>query len=201
MGRSLIDCDDCMTKKPSPRDKLILVLVVSALVSLVWVLAAPGKMSFVVLSSFMLIGSVWMMYRMMKMFLVSIHRLKWDAVPYALVRTNVEMVAQRYSKVGVPAFMYRPDFEIEYEYGGKLYSMEMGGLNIGVTKSFPTMHGAEKYLEQIKNKRLAEFVFVNPEEPGQVCMKKGMTRDQIGMSIFSLLAFVGSIYGLFNYVS
>ena len=81
-----------------------------------------------------------------------------------------------------------PYYRLNYTYEYRDYCVTSDDeLNLHVSKVFATPHRAEHYLSQVVEEARTGKIYVNPDNPEIAFLRRGISRDQVGMLIFSLM--------------
>jgi hypothetical protein len=173
--------------KPTKKQKLIILLALWDILLGFAAVATEFKFIDTFFGIFVLISGSWMLTDSLKSIWKTLQSKRWHEVPYQVTDTSFSMQmtsAQHHNK-------FTPYFKIIYSYQGKSYTRtSKENLNLPVTYVFATPHRAESYLEEVRQFKYGDTVFVNPADPTVAYLKTGIGRDRYGMLLFSIILVV-----------
>lgn len=141
---------------------------------------------------------VWGLVYSLRRMAVSVRSFGWQPVAYDIVNTNIQFVSA--SKGGRSFNKFIPTFDIEYEFKGILYRRPYDKLNMHLNKIFATPHDAGNYLKTVRTGLYGSKVYVNQKDPSVAFIRRGVTRDQMGAFLFSVILTVTSLLTLFDII-
>ncbi|WP_237060313.1 DUF3592 domain-containing protein [Microbulbifer sediminum] len=86
--------------------------------------------------------------------------------------------------------MYRPEYRLEYEFGGKAYSRTNDDINLHLGELFATFGAASAHIERVRAGLYGDYLYVNPANPAEAFVRRGVTRDQLGALVLCLILVV-----------
>jgi len=178
--------------------KLFLVLILLVIVAIVYAYMTRSQAAIYLLClSVLVLGGLGMVYSM-RLMCESIKSYRWIPKEYKVVNATVAFVSSPKGRGALNTF--EPFFEVEYEFDNKVYRRALHKLNLHLVRYFATLHDANDYLEKIKSGLYGNKVYVNPDSPEKAFIRRGISRDQIGIFLFSCILFVMSLLTFFDVV-
>ncbi|WP_346837893.1 hypothetical protein [Microbulbifer sp. SAOS-129_SWC] len=166
------------------RHKLGLALLVTiALLGVLYYIlnAHPLKIAF---NLSVISAGLWIHARATKEMYVSFVSAGWKPCRYRVSGTNITL---RQDPAGV-SDKYIPFFRINYQFQGQDFSITSeDNLNLHLKEICSTSQAAREYLGRIANFYYGTKLFVNPDNPQIAYLRTGLSRDQVGIYIFSLV--------------
>jgi hypothetical protein len=121
---------------------------------------------------------------------------KWSPLEYRVVNATAAMVIDPNGA----SHRYEPRYQLEYEFEGTTYKRCNTDLNLHSNKVFGTINKTNIYIEQIRKGHHGRFIYVNPSKPEEAFIRRGITRDQIGSLIFSVILVTLSLLTLLDII-
>lgn len=164
----------------------MLLLFLAITVSGISAYVSHGSLTSNIFNVLVIVAGMWMLVWVVRGIHFSITSLSWPQCGYTISETKLIMQPspggqQKWNK-------YVPFFRLRYSFDGKEFSVTSeNNLNLHVTDVFVTPHDANNYLSKVADYMYGTKLYVNPKEPGMAFLRAGITRDQIGVLVFSLI--------------
>lgn len=177
-------------RKPlTPKLKLIFGLLGGIALSGAIAFATRNPLAIAVVNGLLIIAGLWMLISTSKRMVASLASYRWVPVDYTVSDTHFTMVMR--SNARMQHNQFTPFFRLNYTYENGDYSVTSEDhLNLHVGEIFATPHRAEQYLSQITEDAKTGKLYVNPDHPEVAFMRRGISRDDVGMLIFSLILII-----------
>lgn len=140
-----------------------------------------------IFAGLVLVSGIWMFVVVVASIKTSIASKGWSRVPYEILDTRMAIQfggARRHTR-------FTPFFRVKYSYAGaEYYRTSEEDLNLSVGGSFSTGARAGKFLEDLRNRKYGEHLFVNPDNPRIAYLETGVRRDRYNVLVFSMMLVV-----------
>ena len=173
-------------KKPSTKDKLVLSLILMIIILAVCAYFSRNSYLIATFNLTVIFAGIWMFFECVRSISTALNSKFWDKVPYRVVEVKLGLQMMTGHERG--RNQYIPFFKIEYLSEGVTHTRTSDdNLNLFVIPTFYKEKMARNYLEDVKNFHYGKEVYVNPSDPKAAYLRTGITRDQMGMLVFSVL--------------
>ncbi|WP_091516724.1 DUF3592 domain-containing protein [Microbulbifer yueqingensis] len=167
--------------------KLFLWLLLATALSAIYAYIVAGEFSINLLCGLVTVLGIWGLVYTTGSMRRSCSSYDWVPREYRVASSTV--IFERGSSDGIN-HRYKPKYELEYEYGGKTYRRLNDDINLHLGELFATLHDATNHIERVRAGLYGRYLFVNPDNPAEAFVRRGITRDQIGTLVFCVIVIV-----------